>query len=172
MPGNESHAMPLQTVPSVDLPRYAGLWYEIARLPIRQEDRDATDVTAQYTLQGDGKVRVVNRCINGEGEPEEAEGEATPIDESNARLEVSFLPAALRWMPFARGDYWILRLDADYATALVGTPDRRYLWLLSRQPVMDEMGKREWLAFAAAHGFDLAELIHTPQTGRQTVPSA
>lgn len=170
MPDHDDVA-PLQTVPSVDLPRYAGLWYEIARLPIRQEDRDASDVTAHYALQDNGKVRVVNRCINGEGKPEEAEGEATPVDDSNAKLEVSFLPAGLRWVPFARGDYWILRLDADYATALVGTPDRKYLWLLSRRPVMNEMARRDWLAFAEAHGFDLGEVIHTPQTGRSTAPA-
>jgi len=154
------------TVASVDLSRYDGRWYEIARLPLRQEDRHARNVTADYTLQDDGTVRVVNRCLNDEGQPEEAVAEATAIDDSHARLKVSFLPEGLRWIPFTKGDYWILRLDAGYTTALVGTPDRAHLWLLSREPVMDDAAKREWLGFAAAQGFDLAPLIHTPQDGR------
>lgn len=167
MPDAPSSQVPPPTVPSVDLSRYAGLWYEIARLPMRHEDRHASDVTAEYSLQDDGKVRVVNRCMNDEGEPEEAVGEATATDDSNARLEVSFLPEGLRWVPFTRGDYWVLRLDEGYTTALVGTPDRRYLWLLSRGPKMDEATVREWLSFAQAHGFDLAPLIRTPQSGRR-----
>lgn len=165
MPDSPSRA-PLPTVPSVDLSRYAGLWYEIARLPMRHEDRHASDVTAEYSLQEDGKVRVVNRCLDDEGKPEEAVGEATATDDSNARLEVSFLPEGLRWVPFTKGDYWVLRLDDGYTTALVGTPDRKYLWLLSREPKMDEATVRDWLSFAQAQRFDLAPLIRTPQSGR------
>lgn len=156
----------IPTVASVDLSRYGGLWYEIARLPLRQEDRHARNVTAEYSLQDDGKVRVVNRCINDEGRPEEAVAEATATDASNARLKVSFLPEGLRWIPFTKGDYWILRLEEDYSTALVGTPNREHLWLLSRTPAMEDARKNDWLGFAAARGFDLAPLIHTPQDGR------
>lgn len=161
----------LATVASVDLSRYLGTWYEIARLPMRHEDRDATDITAHYSLQDDGKVRVENRCFNADGEPELAVGEAVPIDASNARLEVSFLPEGLRWVPFTKGDYWIMRLDPDYTTALVGGPDRKYLWLLCRRPAMDEQVEREWLEFASGQGFDLSGLIRPRHTGRDPVVS-
>lgn len=153
----------LTTVASVDLPRYLGTWYEIARLPIRHEDRDDRDVTAHYSLQDDGKIRVENRCVDADGKLKEAHGEATATDGSSARLEVSFLPDGLRWIPFTKGDYWIMRLDPEYTTALVGEPDRKYLWLLARQPTMSDEVKREWLEYASGQGYDLSKLIHTPQ---------
>ena len=151
------------TVPAVDLQRYLGTWYEIARLPMRHEPADYRDITATYSLQDGGKVRVANRAIDGNGEPQEAIGEATPVDDSNSRLEVSFLPDGLRWIPFTKGDYWILRLDPDYRISLVGSPDRKYLWLLAREPTIDAVTREDYLATARERGFDLTGLIDTPQ---------
>lgn len=148
-----THPQPA-TVASIDLSRYLGTWYEIARLPMRQEPEDFTDITAEYSLQDDGKLRVVNRAINGKGEREESVGEATALDASNSRLEVSFLPEGLRWIPFTKGDYWIIRIDEGYTTALVGSPDRKYLWLLSRQPQLDAGTTRAFLEHAREQGFD------------------
>lgn len=157
------------TVASLDLARYLGVWYEIARLPMRHEKPDYTDITATYTLQDDGNVRVRNRALDGDGELHESIGEAVPVEGSgNAKLRVSFLPEGLRWIPFAKGDYWVLRIDADYRTALVGGPDRDYLWLLHRDPQLDPGVRADFLATARAQGYDLAELIDTPQTGRPT----
>ncbi len=156
------------TVASVDLSRYLGTWFEIARLPMRHEPEDFTDITAHYSLQDDGKVRVRNRALDGKGELEESIGEASVVDDSNSKLEVTFLPDGLRWIPFTKGDYWILKLDPEYATALVGSPDRKYLWLLARQPTLDESTKNDYLAHARQQGFDLADLIHTPHTGHPT----
>ena len=156
---------PLATVPNVDLQRYLGIWYEVARLPIRFEPEDATDVTAHYSLNEDGSVRVQNRCLRGD-KLEEAIGQAKPIDESNSKLEVSFLPEGLRWIPFTKGDYWIIALDPAYSIALVGSPDRKYLWLLAREPGIDEAVKASYLETARQQGFDLSDLIHTPHTGR------
>ena len=156
------------TVSSVDLSRYLGTWFEIARLPMRHEPEDFTDITAHYSLQDDGKVRVRNRALNGKGELEESTGEASVVDDGNSKLEVSFLPDGLRWIPFTKGDYWILKLDPEYTTALVGSPDRKYLWLLARQPALDDSTKNDYLAHARQQGFDLADLIHTPHTGRST----
>lgn len=154
----------LATVPSIDLPRYLGLWYEIARLPMRHEPADYRDITAEYSLQDDGKVRVVNRAVDGKGEHQEAVGEATPIDDSNSRLEVTFLPEGLRWIPFTKGDYWIIRIDEGYNTALVGSPDRKYLWLLSRTPRVEGTTREDFLASAREQGFDLDDLIQAPQS--------
>lgn len=156
------------TVGSVDLPRYLGTWFEIARLPMRHEPADYTDITAHYSLQDDGKVRVRNRALDGKGELQESVGEASVVESGNSKLEVTFLPEGLRWIPFTKGDYWILKLDPDYATALVGSPDRKYLWLLSRRPDIDAATKREYLDHARREGFDLDDLIHTPHTGRPT----
>jgi len=154
-------------VPRVDLSRYLGTWYEIARLPMRHEPEAGTDVSAHYSLDEDGKIRVQNRCRVG-GEVEESVGQAVPVDESNSRLEVSFLPEGLRWIPFAKGDYWVLKLDPDYRVALVGTPDHRYLWLLSREPSLDPTVRESYLLEARRQGYDLAALIDTPHTGRPT----
>jgi apolipoprotein D and lipocalin family protein len=156
-----------RTVPSVDLIRYLGIWYEIARLPMRYEHADFTDITANYSLNPDGSVRVDNRARNGKGEWEESVGEATVVEGSgNAKLKVSFMPDGLKWIPFTKGDYWILQLDEAYQSALVGSPDRKYLWLLSRQPVMHEPQLAAFVAIAREQGFDLADLIQTRHTSR------
>jgi apolipoprotein D and lipocalin family protein len=156
----------LKTVPHVDLARYLGTWYEIARKPMRHEDETARDITATYELDEEGAVRVLNSCIGADGTVDASVGQARPVDEGNARLEVTFLPQGLRWIPFARGDYWILRLDDGYTTALVGEPGRKYLWLLHRSPRMDAATRDEWLEFARLRGYDLDDVIFPSQSGR------
>lgn len=153
-----------RTVASLDLARYLGTWYEIARLPLRHEPGDYTDITATYSLNSDGTLRVDNRARNGAGGAEESVGEATVVEGSgNAKLEVTFMPDGLKWVPFTKGDYWVLRVDEDYRTALVGTPNRKHLWLLSRTPAIDPATRAAFLDTAASQGFDLHELIDTPQ---------
>ena len=156
------------TVEHVELPRYLGTWYEIARKPMRFEDATARDITATYALEAAGAVRVLNSCLDEDGKVDASIGQARPVDASNAKLEVTFLPQGLRWIPFTKGDYWVIKIDADYSVALVGEPDRKYLWLLARHPHLDEATRNHYLAFAQAQGYDLAELIHTPNTGRPT----
>jgi len=154
-------------IPQLDLNEYLGRWYEICRLPLRWEDETATDITATYSLNDDGNVRVDNRCFDEDGKPSRAIGEAVPVDDSNSRLKVTFLPEFVRWLPFTRGDYWVLKIDPEYRTALVGTPDRKYLWVLSRQPRLSEETEAEYLNEARRQGFDLAKLIHPQHTGRE-----
>jgi apolipoprotein D and lipocalin family protein len=129
-------------VDSVDLEKYAGVWYEIARLPNRFQRKCSYNTTATYKLRHDGQIDVINRCIKNDGSFIEAKGIAKVVDtESNARLKVSFvklLGFSLFW-----GDYWIIGLDLDYNYAVVGTPSRNYGWILSRQSRLssDEMNK-------------------------------
>ncbi len=162
-----SNHPPLKTVPDLKLPRYLGTWYEIARLPMRHEPAACTDVSANYSLQENGNVRVHNRCRL-DGVVEEAIGEASVVDKDSARLAVSFLPKGLRWLPFTKGDYWVMQVAPDYSVSLVGSPDRKYLWLLARTPQLDRTVQDHYLANARNQGFELAELIHTHHTGQPT----
>lgn len=150
---------PLPVVDDVDLSHYQGKWFEIARLPARFERACAADVTAQYSLRVDGSVRVVNRCSEANGHEKIAKGIAKQRNPKGpkSQLKVSFF-----W-PFY-GDYWILDLDPQYRWALVGTPDRHYLWVLSREPELAEQTYTRLLAKARTLGFDVARVIRTRQS--------
>src|SRR5687768_720248 len=152
---------PLRVVESVDLSRYAGRWYEVARLPNRFEEKCAGDVTAEYTLREDGRVRVVNSCRKKDGEVTTAEGVARPADRRgpNSRLKVRFAPSFLSFLPMVWGDYQIIELAPDYSHALVGSPDRKYLWVLSRDPRMDGETYLRLTEAARAQGFDVGKLM-------------
>lgn len=159
------------SVSSLDLDRYLGTWFEICRLPLKWEDRHASDITATYDIAPDGRIRVENRCLDEEGKADRSIGVAVPQDASNAKLKVSFLPEYLRWIPFTQGDYWVLAIAPDYSAALVGTPDRAHLWVLSRSAAMPTDILENYLAVARTLGFDLDKLI-TPRQSGQKVPDA
>jgi len=161
----------LEVVPSVDLERYAGTWYEIARMPFKYQSQCVGDVTATYTLLDDGTIKVVNRCRKENGEIDEAEGRAklASSDGPNTKLKVRFAPAILSWLPFVWGDYWIIDLAADYRYAVIGEPSRKYLWVLSRTPAVDEATLQGILDRAKGKGYNLTGLIRTRQTGEQTL---
>lgn len=156
----------LAVVPALDLQRYAGTWYEIARFPNRFQKQCSGEVTATYTLQDDGTVRVVNRCRTADGEWTEAEGKARRVREEGppSILEVRFAPAFLSFLPFVWGDYWVIDLAEDYTYAVIGEPKREYLWILSRTPVLAEETYAAILQRAAAKGFDVSKLVRTRQT--------
>ena len=155
-----------QAVQSVDLNRYAGKWYEIARLPMFFQRNCASDVTATYTLQPTGKVEVNNQCMGKDGKPMQSIGEATKNGDSGSKLKVTFLPQALRWLPVGKADYWVLALDPNYSHALVGTPNQKYLWILSRTPTMDEDTYQTMVATAKSQGYDVSKLQKTVQNSR------
>lgn len=154
---------PLMVVPQVDVSRYMGTWYEIARFPHRfQEGCVATKAT--YTLRQDGKVDVLNECRmeNLDGAVKTAKGTARVVDEkTNAKLKVTFF-----W-PFY-GDYWIIGLGDGYEYAVVGHPGRNYLWILSRTPFMDEvLYNRIVERLQKEQAYDTSKLVRTlqPKTG-------
>jgi apolipoprotein D and lipocalin family protein len=151
----------VRTVESVDLDRYVGDWFEIARYPNRFQRKCTGDVRASYVLRSDGRIDVTNRCRTADGEIA-ANGVAKIVDaRTSARLKVRFAPAALSFLPFVWGDYWILGLAEDYSWAVVGSPDREYLWILSRTPSLAEPGRAAALQVARANGFDTARLEWT-----------
>jgi apolipoprotein D and lipocalin family protein len=158
----------VKTVPKVDLQKYSGVWYEIARLPNKFQKDCAGDVMAEYTLQQDGKIKVVNRCREaGKPRPKEAEGAGRVADEdkgSNSILEVRFAPAILSFLDSVWGDYRIIALDNEYRYAMVGSNDRKYLWILSRTKTLDDAVYKRLTAAAAEQGFSVDQMIRTPQT--------
>ena len=157
------------TVDSVDLKKYAGTWYEIGRLPMYFQRNCAGDVTANYTEKTDGSgIIVTNKCVDEKGSSIVAEGLAKPADDTGSKLKVTFLPSWIRWLPVGRADYWVLARDNDYKTALVGTPDKDYLWLLARSPNVSQETYAKYRQIAQQQGYDLKEFKLTSQTS-QTV---
>ncbi|TCZ61367.1 lipocalin family protein [Roseicella aquatilis] len=146
-----------QPVQAVEVQRYLGTWHEVARLPMWAQDSASVsceDVTATYMPRPDGRIGVLNRCLNAlDGDkPREARGQAYAVEgSSNARLRVSF------FRPFY-GDYWVIGLDPDYRWAVVGEPSRRWLWVLSRTPRLPEAEFQRAIGIARANGYDLAPL--------------
>lgn len=167
--GQESSPPPLETVTGVDIKRYVGRWYEIARLPNRFQEDCAGDVTATYSLREDGEINVVNRCRKSDGEMSEAEGRAKRADreEPPSKLKVRFAPAFLSFLPFVWGDYWIIDLAPDYSYAVVGEPDRRYFWVLSRTTTMEEAVLQEIFERSRKKGYDLSTAIRTRHSTRE-----
>ncbi len=157
-------AQELTTVPSVDLQRYVGLWYEVAKYPNRFQAQCASNTTATYERRQDGNVGVVNRCLRADGSADRIEGLARIVDaRTNAKLEVSFLPAWLRWLPVGWGAYWVLELAPDYSYAVVGEPSRRYLWILARTPTLDDALLRGIGERLRARGYDPDRLERSVQ---------
>jgi apolipoprotein D and lipocalin family protein len=155
MTGAFAHAdAPVRSVDKVDLGRYAGRWFEIASFPMFFQRQCVGDTTAQYTLRPDGDISVVNRCRTEEGF-DQASGKAWAVEGTgNAQLKVSFF-----W-PF-RSDYWVIGLDEDYQWAVVGNPNRKYLWVLSRTPQPGRESLDKALQAARNQGFDLTQLRYT-----------
>ena len=156
---------PVIPVDSVDLERYAGKWYEIARYPNRFERKCACDVTAEYSLLPDGKIQVINRCRKADSSYAEAKGIARRQDKGgpNSKLEVRFAPSWLGWLGAVWGKYWIIDLAPDYSYAVVSEPSRKYLWILSRTPQMDPTVRSSIDDKLEAMGFDTDKLIDVCQ---------
>ena len=155
---------PLRVVPGVDLTRYAGTWYEVARLPNRFQAKCAGEVVAAYAPRPDGRITVTNRCRTTSGETTVATGIARRVDgQPPSVLEVRFAPAFLSFLPAVWGDYQIIALGPEYDRAVVGTPDRAYLWVLSRTPQMDPALYRRLLDEARGQGFDISKVVETRQ---------
>lgn len=146
----------LQTASRVDIARYMGGWHEIARLE-HLFQKNCVGSFAEYRLRPDGEVDVLNSCIDEKtGKRREAKGHAWSVDPvDNSKLKVSFF-----W-PF-RGDYWIIELGENYDYSVVGSPDRKYLWILGREPVVDEALYGEIVERLRRQGFPVDNLVRRP----------
>lgn len=163
--------MPNRPVAEVDLARYAGTWYEQARLPMYFQRNCMADTTARYDLNADGTMAVVNRCRRADGSFLQAEAVARTVGGRSSTLEVRFAPGWLSWLPLAWGDYWVIALDEPgYQWAMVGAPGADYLWILSRAPQLDPAVRDRLVAQARAMGYPVERLVLTPQRTREASP--
>jgi apolipoprotein D and lipocalin family protein len=151
---------PLETVAKVDLERYQGVWYEVAKLPNRFQDHCVGEVTATYSQREDGDIEVVNRCRNQQGEMDEAIGVARVVNPpANSQLEVSFV--SLFGFNLFWGDYWIINLDPDYRHVVIATPSRKYAWILARTPTLSQQTRAELDQVLEQAGYTPEELMDT-----------
>lgn len=156
--------VPLKAIPQLDLQRYLGRWYEIAKLPNRFQRQCASDTSADYSLLPNGHIRVLNQCRNSAGNWAHAIGVARPIEgPATAKLKVRFAPEWLSFLPFVWGDYWVVDLDEQYELVAVSEPHREFLWILSRAPAVSDAAYAELLGRLAAMGLDIDKLEKTPQ---------
>lgn len=154
----------LTTVSSLDLNRYSGKWYEIAKYPNKFQKQCVGNTTATYNLKANGRIEVVNECLKKDGTNERAVGEAKiPNKSNNAKLKVRFAPKALSFLPFVWGNYWVIELGDDYSYTVIGEPGRDYFWILSRKPTMDDATYQNILRRAEAKGFVPGRVEKTPQ---------
>ena len=155
---------PVQAVDHIELSKYLGTWHEIARKPLSFQNKCDHNVSASYALNKNGNIEVTNRCYSKTGKLSQAIGEAwVQNPPANSKLKVSFLPKAIRWLPVGRGDYWVLKIDQDYQTVLVGGPSKKYMWILSRTQNPDPAVIQAYLNYAQSIGYDLGDLIQTKQ---------
>ena len=156
---------PLLTIAALDVPRYMGTWYEIAKYPNSFQKKCLADTSAQYSLLPGGTVQVVNRCRKENGDFDQAIGEARQIGAATSpKLQVRFAPAWLSWLPVVWGNYWVIDLDEAYQLVAVSEPTREYLWVLSRTPQVSDQAYGALLLRLKAQGLSLERLERSKQT--------
>ena len=154
----------VRTITALDVPRYLGTWYEIAKFPNWFQKKCVSNTKAVYTAKPDGNLRVLNSCSTANGEISEAEGLARQIGPKDSpKLEVRFAPEWLSFLPMVWGDYWVIDLDSQYQVAAVSDPRREYLWVLSRTPQLDPKVYDDLLQRLKQQQFDIQKLERTSQ---------
>jgi apolipoprotein D and lipocalin family protein len=154
----------VKTIAVLDVSRYLGTWYEIAKFPNWFQKKCASNTKAVYSAKPDGNLRVLNSCKTAAGETSEAEGLARQIGSKDSpKLEVRFAPEWLSFLPLVWGDYWVIDLDPQYQLAAVSDPKREYLWVLSRTPQLDPKVYADLLQRLKQQQFDIQKLEITAQ---------
>jgi len=160
----QSGDVSVKTIPALDVQRYLGTWYEIAKYPNWFQKKCVGNTKAVYSTRVDGTLKVLNSCKTAEGEVSEAEGTARQIGTKDSpKLEVRFAPAWLSFIPMVWGDYWVIDLDPQYQVAVVSDPRREYLWILSRTPRLDKKVYEDTLQHIQNQHFDVRKLELTTQ---------
>lgn len=159
-----SNKAELKSVLNVDLKRYAGKWFEIAKYPNKFQKQCVANTTATYTEKKNGRIEVRNECLQKDGKTKTAVGEAKIVDKNtNSKLKVRFAPGALSWLPFVWGNYWIIYLDSEYQYVAIGEPKRDYFWILARSPKIKDSVYADILKKAESMGFNPTKVEKTVQ---------
>lgn len=159
-----AHEAALQPIASLDVNRYMGTWYEIAKYPNWFQRKCARNTQANYQVLGPAKVQVLNRCVTADGQTIEALGLARQIGAADSpKLEVRFAPEWLSFVPLVWGDYWVIDIDEAYQLVAVSEPKRQYLWVLSRTQEVRPAALEALFARLKTRGFDLNKLETTAQ---------
>jgi apolipoprotein D and lipocalin family protein len=161
---------PLEAIASLDVPRYMGTWYEVAKYPNWFQKRCIANTSATYAVQPNGMLQVLNRCQKEDGSMSEALGAAKQVGDANSpKLEVRFAPAWLSFLPFVWGNYWVIDLDPQYQLAAVSEPSRKYLWILSRSKTVEPKAYEALLQRLKQQGFNLDAIEISKQTTEKPV---
>jgi apolipoprotein D and lipocalin family protein len=164
-PSGETSPAPLEAIASLDVPRYMGTWYEVAKYPNWFQKRCIANTSATYAVQSNGMLQVLNRCQKEDGSMSEALGAAKQVGDANSpKLEVRFAPAWLSFLPFVWGNYWVIDLDPQYQLAAVSEPSRKYLWILSRSKTVEPKAYEALLQRLKQQGFNLDAIEISKQT--------
>lgn len=164
----------LTAVPSVDLNRYQGLWYQIALYPNTFQKQCVSNTTAEYKPLANGQIEVTNQCKTSDGSTSKVVGAArikplklfgVPVGKGtvNSKLEVRFAPAFLSWINAVWAPYWVIQLADDYRYAVIGEPNRKFLWILSRTPTLDPQDRAIINGLLQQQGYDPTKLQEEPQ---------
>lgn len=160
----QSSTQKLETVNPFELNKYLGKWYEIAKYPNRFQKQCVGNVTATYSKKSNARIEVLNECLKKDGAMEAAKAEGKFANNgSTSKLKVRFAPGILSFLPFVWANYWVIDLGSDYEYAVVGEPDRKYFWILSREPAMNDLTFQNILKRAEAMGYDSGKVVKTPQ---------
>ena len=153
---SEVSPAPLESIAALDVPRYMGTWYEVAKYPNWFQRRCIANTSATYAVQSNGMLQVLNRCQKEDGSITDALGEAKQVGDANSpKLKVRFAPAWLSFLPFVWGNYWVIDLDPQYQLAAVSEPSRKYLWILSRTQTVEPKAYEALLQRLKQQGFNL-----------------
>lgn len=153
----------VETVPFVDLTKYQGRWFEVASIPQSFQRNCVSDTMADYTIDGE-RINVVNSCKKADGKYNVARGKAKVKDPTtNSKLKVTFLRLGF-WVFLAGGNYWIIGLDPEYRYAVVGDPSRKFAWILSRTPNLDQELWAHAVGDLKRQGYDTCEVLTSVQT--------
>jgi apolipoprotein D and lipocalin family protein len=162
---SEASPAPLESITSLDVPRYMGTWYEVAKYPNWFQKRCIANTSATYAVQPNGMLQVLNRCQKEDSSMTDALGEAKQVGDANSpKLKVRFAPAWLSFLPFVWGNYWVIDLDPQYQLAAVSEPSRKYLWILSRTQAVEPKAYDALLQRLKEKGFNLDAIEISKQT--------
>lgn len=149
-------------LPRLDLVRYAGTWYELARAPNAPQRTCVADVVTRYHLVP-GALRLEGTCRRSDGSTQALQGLARPLAAGDARLQLSVMPSGLRWLPLGRSDYWVVALDPGYRMAAISDRNGALRWVLSREPHVAPEGYAALLGHLRERGFAIDRLQPTLQ---------